>query len=123
LSSFESLGNLRPLIVRTGISARAVNGERLTMAVVDLDPGAALPEHKHENEQLGFVVDGSITMRIGTEKKELRAGDVYVITSGVPHDAVAGPQGCTVTDVFAPVRSDWKDLQRGEPSPGRWPHS
>jgi quercetin dioxygenase-like cupin family protein len=91
------------------------------MAVVDLEPNVALPEHHHENEQLGFVIAGIITMRIGSEKRELKAGDTYSIPSHVPHDAVAGAEGCTVADVFAPIRADWNDLKRGEPSAGRWP--
>jgi hypothetical protein len=39
----------------------------------------------------------------------------------VPHDAVAGPDGATVVDVFAPVREDWKKLDRPEPAKPRWP--
>ena len=120
-SAFQALNSLRPHLLRAGMAARVVNGERLTMAVVDLDPGATLQEHKHENEQLGFVVSGTITMRIGTERKELRVGDAYAIRSLVPHEAVAGPGGCTVLDVFAPVRADWADLPRTDPAPGRWP--
>ena len=121
VKTFESLGKIRPHVVFEGITARVVEGERMTMAVVDLAPGAALPEHHHENEQLGFVIAGMITMRIGGEKRELHAGDTYAIPSHVPHDAVAGPDGCTVTDVFAPVRADWSKLKRAEPSPGNWP--
>jgi quercetin dioxygenase-like cupin family protein len=121
VTTFHSLSRLRPHLIREGITARVVEGERMTMAVVDLDPGAVLTEHHHENEQLGFVIAGIITMRIGGEKRELRAGDTYTIPSHVPHDALAGPEGCTVTDVFAPVRADWADLKRGEPSPGNWP--
>jgi quercetin dioxygenase-like cupin family protein len=121
MSTFESLEKLHPLMIRDGIRARAVNGERLTIAVVDLEPNVALPEHHHDNEQLGFVIDGTITMRIGPDKKLLRAGDVYVIPSQVPHAAHGGPEGCTVTEVLAPVRQDWAKLERGEPSPGRWP--
>jgi quercetin dioxygenase-like cupin family protein len=60
-------------------------------------------------------------MRIGNEEQELNPGDTYTIPSNVPHDAVAGPDGATVVDVFAPPREDWKKLQRAEPSPGRWP--
>jgi quercetin dioxygenase-like cupin family protein len=121
VKTFESLRNIRPHSLRDGIIARAIEGERITMAVVDLDPGAILPEHHHENEQLGFVIAGAITMRIGTERRELHAGDTYTIPSNVPHDAVAGPDGCTAADVFAPVRADWAELRRGEPSAGRWP--
>jgi quercetin dioxygenase-like cupin family protein len=121
MSTFEAVRNLRPYQLRDGIAARAVNGERITMAVIDLEPGAISPEHSHENEQLGFVITGSVTMRIGSEKKELRAGDTYNIPSTVPHEAIAGPDGCTAVDVFAPIRADWEKLERPDPSPGRWP--
>jgi len=121
MKTFEALRNIKPYTVREGITARAVEGERMTMAVVDLEPNAMLPEHHHENEQLGFVIAGIITMRIGGEKRELHAGDTYAIPSHVPHDAVAGPDGCTVTDVFAPVREDWKKLDRPDPTTPRWP--
>lgn len=121
IKTFDSLRNIRPTMVREGITARAVDGERLTMAVIDLDANAVLPEHHHENEQLGFVIKGIITMTIGGEKREMHAGDTYAIPSHVPHDAKAGPDGCTVTDVFAPVRADWHELKRAEPSAGRWP--
>ena len=119
--TYAPLSGQRPYRLGEGITARAVVGERMTMAVVDLDPNAALPEHHHENEQLGFVLSGSITMRIGGEKRELRAGDTYTIPSDVPHDGVAGAKGCTAVDVFAPVRADWEKLPRPDPSRGRWP--
>ncbi|MEO8745213.1 MAG: cupin domain-containing protein [Candidatus Dormiibacterota bacterium] len=121
MKTFDALAHLRPYQLTGGITARAVNGERMTMAIVDLEADAVLSEHKHENEQLGFVIRGIITMRIGGEKKELHAGDVYMIPSNVPHDAKAGPDGCTVTDVFAPVRADWDKAPRSIPSAGRWP--
>jgi quercetin dioxygenase-like cupin family protein len=121
VKTFESLRDIRPHALREGITARAVEGERMTMAVVDLAPDAVLPEHHHENEQLGFVIAGALTMKIGTEKRELHAGDTYAIPSHVPHDAVAGPEGATVADVFAPVRADWAELKRTEPSAGSWP--
>lgn len=119
--TFESLRNIKPHMLVEGIVARAVEGERLTMAVVELAPNAVSPAHHHENEQLGFVIAGSIVMRIGTEERELNPGDTYNIPTHVSHDAVAGPDGATVVDVFAPVREDWKKLQRAEPGPGRWP--
>jgi len=121
VSAFKALKDFRPIVLGEGIAARAVNGERMTMAVVDLEPNAVLPEHKHENEQLGFIVRGSMTMRIGNEMLELHAGDTYSIPSGVEHGAAAGPEGCTATDVFAPLRADWDSRERSEPRPPDWP--
>lgn len=103
------------------MTARVVNGTRLTLAAVDLEPNAVVAEHHHENEQVGLVLQGSLTFTIGGEKRELRAGDAYTIPSHVPHDAVAGPEGCSVVDVFAPVRADWERLERTEPFPPDWP--
>ena len=119
--TFESLRDIRPHMLVEGIMARAVEGERLTMAVVELDPNAVSPNHHHENEQLGFVIAGSMVMRIGNDERELMPGDTYNIPTHVSHDAVAGPDGATVVDVFVPVREDWKKLKLADPSAPRWP--
>jgi quercetin dioxygenase-like cupin family protein len=121
MSTFLKLHAIRPHVLREGVHARAVTGERMTLAVVDLEPDSSVPEHKHENEQLGFVISGTLTMRIGSEKRELQAGDTYAIPSNVAHEATAGSDGATVVDVFAPLRADWAKLERIEPSRGRWP--
>ena len=121
MSQFLELHRISPHVLREGVNARAVTGERITLAVVDLEPGSTVPEHKHDNEQLGFVISGTLAMRIGSEKRELHAGDTYTIPSNVPHEATAGSEGATVVDAFAPLRADWEDLKRAEPSPGRWP--
>ena len=121
VKTFEPLRDIRPHALREGITARAVEGERMTMAVVDLEPNIAMPEHHHENEQLGFVIAGSMTMWIGDAKADLHPGDTYAIPSDVPHHVVVGPDGCSVLDVFAPVREDWKKLERLDPSRPSWP--
>lgn len=121
MSVFGSVGGFRPYKIWDGAVARAVTGERITMAVVDLEPDLAVPEHHHGNEQLGFVLKGSVTMTIAGESRSLRAGETYAIAPEVPHSATAGPEGATVVDVFSPVREDWEQLERLEPSPGAWP--
>ena len=121
MSTFIELHGIRPHLLREGVHARAVTGDRMTLAVVDLDPNSTVPEHKHENEQLGFVISGALTMRIGSEQRELHGGDTYGIPSHVPHEAIAGLEGATVVDAFAPLRADWAALKREDPSPGRWP--
>ena len=41
-----------------GVNGRVIRGEELTLAVVELDSGAIVPEHKHANEQLGLRARG-----------------------------------------------------------------
>jgi quercetin dioxygenase-like cupin family protein len=121
--TFAALKNIRPHALNVGITARAVEGERITMAVVELAPNTVMPEHHHENEQLGFVIAGVITMWIGGEHQELHAGDTYTIPSHVPHHVVVGPEVATVVDVFAPVRADWREMKRLDATPPQWPRA
>ncbi len=121
MSAFDHLDSIAPRQVWEAIAARSVHGERLTMAVVELDPGAVAAEHSHDNEQLGLVLQGTLDFRIGDERRELGPGTTYLIPSNTPHMATAGPDGAVVIDVFAPIRADWKAMEPLEPRLPRWP--
>ena len=45
------------------------------MALVDLEPNQPVPEHQHENEQMGFVVRGQMEMRVGDDNRRLAVGE------------------------------------------------
>ena len=120
MTVYSDFNSQRPRQVWDGIHARVVNGERLTMALVDLAANTPVQEHHHENEQLGFIMQGELTFTIAGEKRTLRAGDTYSIRSHVPHSAVTGPDGCVAVDIFAPVRADWDALTTADPSPSAW---
>jgi unsaturated pyranuronate lyase len=97
-----------------------VQGERIPLGVFELDPDSVVPEHTHDNEQVGLVLQGSLAFRIGDERRELAPGAMYVIPANTPHDVQTGPDGAVVVDVFAPVREEWEGLERHERAP-RWP--
>lgn len=119
MSAFDDLERIAPLPIWESIVARTVSGERLTLAVVELDPGAVAAEHSHENEQLGIVLQGRMTFRVGGEERELGPGGTWTIPANVLHSAIAGPEGAVVIDVFAPPRADWAAL---DALPLRTPH-
>ena len=120
MTVYSNFNAQRPRRIWPGIDARVVNGERLTMALVDLAPNTPLQEHHHQNEQVGFVVQGSLTFVIGDETRTLGPGETYNISSDVPHSGMTGPDGCVVVDVFAPVRADWDNVPDAEPGPSTW---
>lgn len=104
------------------VRVRRVEGDRITLALVELAPDAVVPGHHHDAEQLGMVIEGSLIFTIGDERRELGPGGTWQIRSDTPHQATAGPGGATVIDVFAPRRMDWDALPPLAPRPTvRWP--
>ena len=103
------------------VRARRVEGERVTLALVELAPDSVVPGHRHENEQLGMVITGSLTFTIGDETRELGPGGTWRIPSDTPHQVSVGPAGAVVIDIFAPARTDWDVLPSRPPSTPIWP--
>ena len=121
MTAFDHLAAIRPHKLFDGILARAVSGERLALAVVELDAGAVVAEHSHENEQLGIVLHGVLTLRIGDEERTLGPGETWCIAHNLVHSGHAGPDGAVVIDAFSPPRDDWAQLDRLEAGQPRWP--
>ena len=117
----DNIAGMELMHVWDGVVARTVHGERLSLAVVELEPNTVVREHSHENEQLGLVISGSVRFRVGSETRELGPGGTWRIPSNTPHEVHTGPDGAVVIDVFEPVRADWDELQKLEPRTPSWP--
>jgi quercetin dioxygenase-like cupin family protein len=92
------------------LSRRLVTGERMMLAHVYLDKGCVVPKHSHENEQLTYILEGALHFRIGETGEEeiiVRAGEVLLIPSNVPHMAVASRTRSTSTSSARPGRTGW----------------
>lgn len=121
MSAFDSLSSLDLQQIWDGVHGRVVHGERITLGVIELDPESHIPEHRHENEQLGMCLNGSLVFRVGDETRELAAGETWSIPGNVPHEVHVGPEGAVVIDVFVPPRDDWREAERVDVRPVRWP--
>ncbi len=103
------------------VRARRIEGERITLALIELAPDSTVPGHRHENEQLGMVITGSVTFTVGDETRQLGPGGTWRIPSDTPHQVSVGPDGAVVIDIFTPTRTDWDALPSQPPSPPIWP--
>jgi unsaturated pyranuronate lyase len=121
VSAFDDLSSLDLRRIWDGVHGRVVHGDQITLGVIELDPGSVVPEHRHENEQLGLCLSGSLVFRVGEESRELGAGETWSIPADVPHEVHVGPEGAVVIDVFVPPRDDWRDAEQVDARPPRWP--
>ena len=101
---FENIPAFSPV---DKIWMRALTGAHLMLNMVTLEPGAVVPEHSHDNEQMGYVVRGTLVLTIGGETRNLTPGDCYLAPAGIPHSATTLADGCDVLDVFSPPRADY----------------
>ncbi len=110
-----------PLITPAeGVDMRLLVGEAMMLSHVTLAPGAVVPRHQHPNEQLGYVMEGVMTLEIGGEARDLGPGACYLIPGNVPHGATS-PDGCLLLDVFSPPRADYAERARAATDAGKGP--
>ena len=77
------------------ISRKRVDGARQTLAQVYLKRGALVPLHVHEGEQMIYVLDGMLKLRVAGEDVTVRDGEVVRIPPEAPHQIEA------LADTFA----------------------
>jgi quercetin dioxygenase-like cupin family protein len=93
------------------LERRLITGDRMMLAHVYLKKGCIVPKHSHDNEQLTYILEGALKFWVGEDGSQeitVRAGEVLLIPSNVPHKAEALEETLDV-DVFSPPRQDWLD--------------
>ena len=121
MSAFDELAAIRPRRLFDGILARTVTGERSRWPWSSSSLTRSSRSTATSNEQLGIVLRGVLTLRIGDEERTLGPGETWCIAPNVVHSGHAGPDGAVVIDVFSPPRDDWEELERLAAGQPRWP--
>ena len=95
--------------LKAGLTRRLITGNRMMIAHVYLKKGVEVPRHAHENEQITYILEGALKFHLGADGERevvVRAGEVLVIPSNLPHSALALEDTLDV-DIFDPPRQDW----------------
>ena len=88
------------------ISRKLISGDHQMLAQVYLKKGALVPRHSHESEQLTYVLEGMLKVRVAGESVVVSEGEVIRIPPGVLHQAEALTDTFEL-DLFSPVRGEW----------------
>lgn len=104
---FISLGNLKVSEPVPGFKVKFVHSERTTIAFWNITEGSVLPSHNHFHEQVSIVTLGELELTVEDKTQVMKPGMTAIIPSSAMHSAKALTY-CEVTDVFSPVRDDYK---------------
>lgn len=99
--------DILPKELAQGLTGYYAHGEQMTMGLVEIEKGSILPEHKHVQEQITYIIEGQLDMTIDEKLYSLTKGMYFVIPSNTLHSAIAITD-CKVIDAFNPVREDYK---------------
>lgn len=92
--------------LKPDLGRQLVVGHELMLARVLLKKGCIVPEHSHVNEQLTYILEGTLRFWIDGKVIDVKAGEVLCIPSNMPHKAEA-LEDTVDLDVFYPPRQDW----------------
>ncbi len=98
----------KPVEMLPGVVRRTLTeGERMMLVEVTLDQGAIVPAHTHPHEQIGYLASGRLLFQIGDERRELTAGDSWLVPSNVSHQVTVLETSIAI-DIFSPPREEYR---------------
>jgi quercetin dioxygenase-like cupin family protein len=72
----------------------SVPGREVVQALVEFQPGGTPGRHTHAGEEVGYVIDGTISVeQEGKPAVTLKAGQGFMIPAGTPHNATNTSSG------------------------------
>lgn len=82
--------------------------DSLLMSELEFQKGASLPEHVHQSDHSGYILQGRIRMIIDGEVRELVQGDSWCIAKNLRHSTEAIEES-KVIEVYSREKEDFKD--------------
>ena len=99
-----------PGVKRTILETHDVPGTRYqsVLGIAEVGPNVAVARHTHPGPEITYVLDGSLTLEIGSQpQRSFAAGQTIFVPAGTPHGGSAGPKG-------AKVLANWI-VEKGKP--------
>jgi len=93
----------------TALMGKGTGNDRMAAMIVEYEPGVEPGGiHYHEGRESAYIaLEGSATIRLNGEEREIKAGTVVNIAPGDAHGYVKiGADGFRMIEVYAPLDPD-----------------
>jgi quercetin dioxygenase-like cupin family protein len=88
-----------------GLTRRTIDATKATVNEYAFQPGASFPIHRHPEEQVTLVLEGTVSLTVEGETTQLEPGGWSVVGGDVEHGITAGPDGARIVAIIAPRRT------------------
>ena len=86
------------------LSRKVIVGEREMLVQSYVKRGCLVPLHRHDSEQMTYVLQGALKFVVGGDEVTVREGEVLHLPAGMPHQ-VEALEDTFGLDVFSPLRT------------------
>lgn len=93
MSSFGDVGSLETTEPHPGVRLRLLSSSDCHVREYTFSPSSTFPLHRHPEEQITLVLEGSVEMTVDGAVSQLPAGAWAIVESNVEHGVSAGPDG------------------------------
>jgi quercetin dioxygenase-like cupin family protein len=83
--------------VRPGIFGATVHTPQLSATLYRYDAGSSWETHAHPQDQMTYVIEGTIDFVVGGRAVRVAAGRLAAVPGGVPHSAAVSEEGGAVS--------------------------
>ncbi len=102
LGTFEGLPVSEPFV---GLRRRTFDAAGSTVNEYSFEPGASFPIHRHPEEQVTLILEGSVELTAEGATTQLGPGSWSIVDGDVEHGITAGPDGARIVAIVTPRRA------------------
>jgi mannose-6-phosphate isomerase-like protein (cupin superfamily) len=98
--------SMRPQVVTELYRRTVAQGEKMSVARLEVAKGSATMAHRHEHEEVIILLQGCWQFHFTTGDVVLRPNQMLTITPGMEHSSDV-LEDVVAIDVCSPTREDW----------------
>lgn len=96
--------------IETGSTFWSISGTNLQFTWFEVPPGTRFSEHKHDSEQITYVLEGALFFEIEKVVCKLSAGDSIVIPANKNHSVWTETIAAKAVDAWSPVNEKYSSI-------------
>ena len=86
-----------------------ISGKAMYQMIAQLDAGSKMPQHRHPQEQIVYILEGRMRLIVDGTPNEMTTGDSFYLAGNVPH-GVETIDKTRVLDTFSPPREEYLSI-------------
>ena len=95
--------NEKKIDLNSGSAYWSMEGNNVQFTWFDVPPNTRFSIHKHESEQITYVLEGELFFKSENSIYKLAAGDCMLIPGNIDHEAWTGAMPAKAIDAWSPV--------------------